>query len=252
MVHFVGAGSGAADLITIRGKEFLEKADVIIYAGSLVNPELLKYAKESCEIYDSAKMTLEEVMDVMVQAEKDQKMTVRLHTGDPCLYGAIREQMDLLDEEKIEYDYCPGVSSFCGAASALNLEYTLPDISQSVIITRMEGRTPVPAKESIQSFAAHQATMVIFLSTGMLEELSRRLIEGGYQADTPAAIVYKATWDDEKKFVCTVGTLAQTAKENHITKTALMIIGDVVRTTDYKRSKLYDPGFTTEFREAIK
>lgn len=252
MVHFVGAGSGAADLITIRGKEFLEKADVIIYAGSLVNPELLKYAKESCEIYDSAKMTLEEVMDVMVQAEKDQKMTVRLHTGDPCLYGAIREQMDLLDEEKIEYDYCPGVSSFCGAASALNLEYTLPDISQSVIITRMEGRTPVPAKESIQSFAAHQATMVIFLSTGMLEELSRRLIEGGYQADTPAAIVYKATWDDEQKFVCTVGTLAQTAKENHITKTALMIIGDVVRTTDYKRSKLYDPGFTTEFREAIK
>ena len=237
MVHFVGAGSGAADLITIRGKEFLEKADVIIYAGSLVNPELLKYAKESCEIYDSAKMTLEEVMDVMVQAEKDQKMTVRLHTGDPCLYGAIREQMDLLDEEKIEYDYCPGVSSFCGAASALNLEYTLPDISQSVIITRMEGRTPVPAKESIQSFAAHQATMVIFLSTGMLEELSRRLIEGGYQADTPAAIVYKATWDDEIKFVCTVGTLAQTAKENHITKTALMIIGDVVRTTDYKRSK---------------
>ncbi len=252
MVHFVGAGSGAADLITIRGKEFLKKADVIIYAGSLVNPELLKYAKESCEIYDSAKMTLEEVMDVMVQAEKDQKMTVRLHTGDPCLYGAIREQMDLLDEEKIEYDYCPGVSSFCGAASALNLEYTLPDISQSVIITRMEGRTPVPAKESIQSFAAHQATMVIFLSTGMLEELSRRLIEGGYQADTPAAIVYKATWDDEKKFVCTVGTLAQTAKENHITKTALMIIGDVVRTTDYKRSKLYDPGFTTEFREATK
>ncbi len=252
MVHFVGAGSGAADLITIRGKEFLEKADVIIYAGSLVNPELLKYAKESCEIYDSAKMTLEEVMDVMVRAEKEQKMTVRLHTGDPCLYGAIREQMDLLDAEKIEYDYCPGVSSFCGAASALNLEYTLPDISQSVIITRMEGRTPVPAKESIQSFAAHQATMVVFLSTGMLEELSRRLIEGGYQADTPAAIVYKATWDDEKKFVCTVGTLAQTAKENHITKTALMIIGDVVKTTDYKRSKLYDPGFTTEFREATK
>lgn len=252
MIHFVGAGSGAADLITVRGKEFLEKADVIIYAGSLVNPKLLKYAKESCEIYDSATMTLEEVMEVMLQAEKNKKMTVRLHTGDPCLYGAIREQMDLLDEKKIDYDYCPGVSSFCGAASALNLEYTLPDISQSVIITRMEGRTPVPAKESIQSFAAHQATMVIFLSTGMLEELSRRLIEGGYQADTPAAIVYKATWEDEKKFVCTVGTLAQTAKENHITKTALMIIGDVVKTTDYKRSKLYDPGFTTEFREAKK
>lgn len=250
MVHFVGAGSGAPDLITVRGKKFLEEADVIIYAGSLVNPQLLGYAKDSCEIYDSAKMTLEEVIEVIVKAEAEDKMTVRLHTGDPCIYGAIREQMDILDEKKIAYDYCPGVSAFCGAASALNLEYTLPDVSQSVIITRMEGRTPVPAKESIQSFAAHHATMVVFLSTGMLEELSRRLIEGGYEADTPAAIVYKATWEDEKKFICTVGTLAQTAKENNITKTALMIIGDVVSASNYERSKLYDPGFTTEFREA--
>lgn len=250
MIHFVGAGSGAPDLITLRGKEHLENADVIIYAGSLVNPKLLSYAKESCEIYDSAKMTLEEVIDVMLKAEASGKTTVRLHTGDPCIYGAIREQMDILDEKKIDYDYCPGVSAFCGAASALNLEYTLPDVSQSVIITRMEGRTPVPEKESIQSFAAHHATMVIFLSTGMLEELSKRLIEGGYEADTPAAIVYKATWDDEKKFICTVGTLAQTAKENNITKTALMIIGDVVKASGYERSKLYDPGFTTEFREA--
>ena len=160
--------------------------------------------------------------------------------------------LDILDEKGIMYDYCPGVSAFCGAASALNLEYTLPDISQSVIITRMEGRTPVPSKESIQSFAAHQATMVVFLSTGMLEELSRRLIEGGYTADTPAAIVYKATWPDEKKFVCTVGTLAQTAAENNITKTALMIIGDSVKAAHYDRSKLYDPGFTTEFREATE
>ena len=158
--------------------------------------------------------------------------------------------MDILDEKGIPYDSCPGVSSFCGAASALNMEYTLPDISQSVIITRMEGRTPVPPKESIQSFAAHQATMVIFLSTGMLEELSRRLIEGGYTEDTPAAIVYKATWADEKKYICTVGTLARTAAENNITKTALMIIGDAVKTSDYQRSKLYDPGFTTEFRKA--
>ncbi|MCI5699030.1 MAG: precorrin-4 C(11)-methyltransferase [Lachnospiraceae bacterium] len=252
MVHFVGAGSGAPDLITVRGKKYLEEADVIIYAGSLVNPQLLDYAKDTCEIYNSAKMTLEEVISVMEQAEKEQKTTVRLHTGDPCIYGAIREQMDILDEKGIAYDTCPGVSAFCGAASALNLEYTLPDISQSVIITRMEGRTPVPAKESIQSFAAHQATMVIFLSTGMLEELSRRLIEGGYCADTPAAIVYKATWEDEKKFICTVGTLAQTAKENNITKTALMIIGDAVRAAHYNRSKLYDPTFTTEFREAAK
>lgn len=252
MIHFVGAGSGAPDLITIRGKKYLEEADVVIYAGSLVNPELLKYTKDICTIHNSAKMTLEEVIRVMEKAEKEGKTTVRLHTGDPCIYGAIREQMDILDEKGIAYDYCPGVSAFCGAASALNLEYTLPEISQSVIITRMEGRTPVPEKESIQSFAAHQATMVVFLSTGMLEELSRRLIEGGYTKDTPAAIVYKATWDDEKTFLCTVGTLAETAKANNITKTALMIIGDVVNTSHYERSKLYDPGFTTEFREATK
>lgn len=251
-IHFVGAGSGAADLITLRGKQQLEEADIIIYAGSLVNPELLNYAKESCEIFNSAKMTLEEVLDVMLRGTKEDKQIVRLHTGDPCLYGAIREQMDVLDREGIPYDYTPGVSSFCGAASALNLEYTLPDISQSVIITRMAGRTPVPEKESIESFAAHNATMVVFLSTGLLDELSQRLIAGGYTADTPAAIVYKATWDDEKSFICTVGTLAETARKNNITKTALMIIGNVVGCTSYDRSKLYDPGFTTEFREATR
>lgn len=249
MIHFVGAGSGAADLITLRGKKFLEEADVVIYAGSLVNPQLLEYTKQGCSIFNSAKMTLEEVLEVMTTAEQEGKTTVRLHTGDPCLYGAIREQMDVLDEKGIAYDYCPGVSSFCGAASALNLEYTLPNVSQSVIITRMAGRTPVPEKESIESFAAHHATMVVFLSTGLLEELSKRLIEGGYEPDTPAAIVYKATWEDEKSFVCTVATLAQTAKENGITKTALMIIGDAVAHNSYERSKLYDPGFTTEFRK---
>ena len=252
MIHFVGAGSGAPDLITIRGKKYLEEADVIIYAGSLVNTQLLDYAKEGCQIYNSAKMTLEEVLDVMYEAEEKGLTTVRLHTGDPCLYGAIREQMDVLDEKGISYDSCPGVSSFCGAASALDLEYTLPDVSQSVIITRMAGRTPVPEKESIESFAAHQATMVIFLSTGMLEELSKRLIEGGYQKDTPAAIVYKATWEDEKTAVCTVGTLAETARKENITKTALMIIGDVVTHSHYNRSELYNPAFTTEFRKASK
>ena len=249
MIHFVGAGSGAADLITLRGKKFLEEADVVIYAGSLVNPQLLEYTKEGSSIYNSAKMTLEEVLEVMTAAEQEGKNTVRLHTGDPCLYGAIREQRDILDEKGIAYDYCPGVSSFCGAASALNLEYTLPNVSQSVIITRMAGRTPVPEKESIESFAAHHATMVVFLSTGLLEELSKRLIAGGYAPDTPAAIVYKATWEDEKSFVCTVETLAQTARENNITKTALMIIGDAVAHHSYDRSKLYDPGFTTEFRK---
>lgn len=250
MVHFVGAGPGAADLITVRGKQLLEEADVVIYAGSLVNPQLLEYTKDVCTIHNSAKMTLEEVISVMTRAEEEGKTTVRLHTGDPCIYGAIREQMDLLDEKGIHYDYTPGVSAFCGAASAMNVEYTLPDVSQSVIITRMEGRTPVPPKESIQSFAAHHATMVIFLSTGMLDELSRRLIEGGYEPDTPAAIVYKATWPDEKTFSCTVGTLAETARENNITKTALMLIGDAVKGGKYDRSKLYDPTFTTEFRKA--
>ena len=252
MIHFVGAGSGAPDLITVRGKKFLEQADVIIYAGSLVNPQLLEYKKEGCQVYNSAKMTLEEVLDVMFDAEEKGLTTVRLHTGDPCIYGAIREQMDVLDEKGIAYDYCPGVSAFCGAASALNLEYTLPDVSQSVVITRMAGRTPVPEREEIATFAAHHCTMVVFLSTGLLEQLSERLIAGGYTADTPAAIVYKATWEDEKAFICTVGTLAQTAKENNITKTALMIIGDVVTHSHYNRSELYNPAFTTEFREASK
>ena len=252
MVHFVGAGPGAVDLITVRGQKFIQEADVIIYAGSLVNPELLKSAKAGCEIYNSAHMTLEEVLEVMKKAQQQQKMTVRLHTGDPSIYGAIREQMDLLEKEKIEYDVTPGVSACFGAAAALNLEYTLPGISQSVIITRMAGRTKMPEKETIESFAAHQATMVIFLSTGMLSELSGRLIAGGYKQDTPAAIVYKATWPEQESYLCTVGTLAQTAQAHHIAKTALMIIGDVTAHGNYDRSKLYDPSFTTEFRDAAK
>ena len=249
MVHFVGAGPGAPDLITVRGKQYLEEADVIIYAGSLVNPQLLEYSKDVCTIHNSAKMTLEEVISVIERAEAEGKMTVRLHTGDPCIYGAIREQMDILDEKGIPYDSCPGVSAFCGAASALNLEYTLPDISQSVIITRMEGRTPVPEKEEISLLASHGASMVIFLSTGMLEELTERLIKGGYTADTPAAIVYKATWPDEKVVRTNVGSLAQAAQEENITKTALIVVGDFLG-SKYERSKLYDPTFTHEFREA--
>lgn len=252
MIHFVGAGSGGADLITVRGSRLLGEADVIIYAGSLVNPELLNYKKEGCQVYDSAKMTLEEVIAVMKEAEAKGLTTVRLHTGDPCVYGAIREQMDLLDEAGITYDYCPGVSAFCGAASALNLEYTLPGISQTVIITRMAGRTPVPEREEIAKLAVHGSTMVIFLSTGMLEKLSKELIAGGYREDTPAAIVYKATWPEERSYICTVGTLAQCAKENHVTKTALIIVGDTVAQAGYNRSELYHPAFTTEFRQATE
>lgn len=252
MVYFVGAGSGAVDLITVRGMRLLQKADVIIYAGSLVNPELLGYARKACEIYNSAKMTLDEVIDVMKDAYAKEKELVRLHTGDPSVYGAIREQMDALDELGIEYESCPGVSACFGAASSLNLEYTLPDISQSLIITRMEGKTKVPPKESIESFAAHQASMAIYLSTGMLKELSRRLIAGGYEAATPAAIVYKATWPDEEAYTCTVATLADTAEEHHITKTALVLVGDVITHQHYKKSRLYAPDFSTEFRQAKK
>ena len=212
MVDFVGAGCGAPDLITVRGMKLLESADTIIYAGSLVNPQLLDYAKDDCEILNSAYMTLDEVISAIRRAVKENKNVVRLHTGDPSIYGAIREQMDRLDELNVEYRICPGVSSFCGAAAAMKKEYTLPDVSQTVIITRMAGRTSVPESESIASLAAHNATMVIFLSTGMLEKLSAELIRGGYRPDTPAAIVYKASWKDEKICRCNVSELAETAK----------------------------------------
>lgn len=250
MVYFVGAGTGAADLITVRGMYLLERADVIIYAGSLVNPQLLDYAKEECVIYNSARMTLDEVLDVMNQAEKDGKMIVRLHTGEPSIYGAVREQMDELDRLGIGYESCPGVSACFGAAASLNIEYTLPDISQSLIITRMEGRTSVPPKESIESFAAHQASMAIYLSTGLLEELCERLIAGGYTKDTPAALVYKATWPEEEAYVCTVGTLPETANAHAITKTAIVLVGEVITHQHYRKSRLYAPDFSTEYREA--
>ena len=248
MVHFVGAGPGAPDLITRRGAALLQTADCIIYAGSLVNPALLGLAQEGCAVYNSAEMTLEQVLDVMRQMESSHKTTVRLHTGDPCLYGAIREQMDVLDAEGIPYDDTPGVSSFCGAAAALNAEYTLPTVSQTVIITRMEGRTPVPEKEKLASLASHGATMVIFLSIGLAEKVQQALLAGGaYTTDTPAAVVYKATWPEQKTVRCTVGTLAESVRAAGITKTALIVVGGFLGRS-YARSKLYDPSFTTEFR----
>lgn len=251
MVHFVGAGSGAVDLITVRGARLLKEADVVIYAGSLVNPDLLNYCSEGCEIHDSAKMTLEEVIEVTKAAEAAGKTTVRLHTGDSSIYGAVREQFDELIDLGIEYDVCPGVSSFCGAASSLKTEYTLPDVSQTVIITREAGRTPVPEKESIKSLAAHKATMCCFLSTSLTEKLQADLLEGGYEPETPVAVVYKATWPDEKIFRCTVATLHETVTKNNLTKTSMIIVGHCMG-DKYMRSLLYDPTFTTEFREATK
>lgn len=252
MIHFVGAGPGAPDLITLRGKKLIDSADVIIYTGSLVNPALLADVKESARIFDSSSMTLSEVIDVMSDAEEKSLTTVRLHTGDPSLYGAVREQMDLLENRGIPYDSVPGVSSFLAAAAAMDLEYTLPGISQSLVITRMAGKTAVPEKESIEAFASHGSTMVIFLSTGLLDELQRRLICGGYAEDTPAAIVYKASWPDEKIIRTTVRDLARAARKENIKKTALILVGNAVSQTGYSLSKLYDPSFETGFRAAQK
>ena len=251
MVHFVGAGSGAPDLITVRGANLLQEADVVIYAGSLVNPELLKYCREDCKIHNSASMTLEDVLEVIKAAEAAGKTTVRLHTGDSSIYGAVREQFDELIELGIEYDVCPGVSSFCGAAASLKAEYTLPNVSQTVIISRTAGRTPVPEKESIPALAAHQATMVLFLSTSLTKKLQAELLEGGYPGSTPVAVVYKVTWPDEKIFRCTVDTLHKTVTENGLTKTSLIIVGNCMG-DEYLRSMLYHPSFTTEYREASK
>lgn len=250
MVYFVGAGPGAEDLITVRGMNLLKKCDVVIYAGSLVNPKLLDYCKSGTEIYNSAKMTLEEVLSLIYAAEGEGKTTVRLHTGEPSIYGAVREQMDALDAKKIKYESVPGVSACFGAAASLNLEFTLPEVSQTLIITRIEGKTKVPESEKIAKLAQHHASMAIYLSANLTEKLSEELVKGGYSPETPAAIVYKATWPEEKNFVCTVGTLAETAEKNHITKTAVILIGGAITHSSYARSRLYAPDFETEFRKA--
>lgn len=251
MIHFVGAGPGAADLITVRGARLIAQADQIIYAGSLVNPDLVRPAKQGCRVLDSSGMTLEEVLACMRGQEAAGGDTVRLHTGDPSLFGAIREQMDALAAEGIPFDVVPGVSSFCGAAAALQAEYTLPGVSQSVIITREDGRTKVPEREQLASMAAHGCTMVLFLSAGLLERTQADLLAGGYAESTPAALVYKATWPDERVVRCTVGTLAQAGAEAGVSKTALVCVGDFLASS-YERSKLYDPAFSHGFRMATE
>ena len=251
MVHFVGAGPGAPDLITLRGAEYLAQADQVIYAGSLVNPSLLESCKKDCRIFNSAEMTLEQVIAAIKKAETKGLMTVRLHTGDPSLYGAIREQMARLDALGIAYDVTPGVSGVCAAAAALNAEYTLPGVSQALILTRMAGRTPVPEREGLKKLAQHGASMALFLSAGMLDEMQEELLKGAYKPDTPAAIVYKASWPEEKTLVCTIGTLAQTAREAGITKTALVLVGEFLK-AEFERSRLYAPDFSTEYRKGTE
>lgn len=248
MVHFVGAGPGAPDLITLRGAALLEKADRVIYAGSLVNPALLKRCRPGCRILDSAVMTLEQVIAAVVEAEAAGETTVRLHTGDPSLYGAVREQMDRLDALGITYDVTPGVSSFCAAAAALDAEFTLPGVSQTLILTRMAGRTPVPEGESLDKLAAHGASMALFLSAGMPEAVQTELLKGGYTEGTPAAVVYKASWPEERTLRCTVGTLSESVRDAGITKTALVLVGDFLG-AEHERSRLYAPDFTTGYRK---
>lgn len=251
MVHFVGAGPGACDLITVRGMNRIKEADVIIYAGSLVNPALLSYAKADCKIYNSAHMTLDAVVDVMREAEAAGKGTVRLHTGDPSVYGAIREQMDLLDEYGIAYDVCPGVSAVFGAAASLACEYTLPDVTQTLILTRAEGKTPVPEKENLRSLAAHRASLVLYLSSGLARKIRQELLIGGYAEDTPVAVVYKATWPEEKIIRTTLAKLPEDMEAAGITKTALIIVSPALGSI-YEKSKLYDAAFATEYRGATE
>lgn len=251
MVHFVGAGPGACDLITVRGMNRIKEADVIIYAGSLVNPGLLSYAKADCKIYNSAHMTLDAVVDVMREAEAAGKGTVRLHTGDPSVYGAIREQMDLLDEYGIAYDVCPGVSAVFGAAASLACEYTLPDVTQTLILTRAEGKTPVPEKENLRSLAAHRASLVLYLSSGLARKVRQELLIGGYAEDTPVAVVYKATWPEEKIIRTTLAKLPEDMEAAGITKTALIIVSPALGSI-YEKSKLYDAAFATEYRGATE
>lgn len=249
MIHFVGAGPGAVDLISVRGARLLAEADVVVYAGSLVNPELLTYCKPTCVAHDSAHMTLAQIVEVMRVAEERGQACVRLHTGDPALFGAIGEQMAELDRLGISYEVVPGVSSLFGAAAALGCEYTLPGVSQSLIVTRAEGRTAVPERERLRSLASHGCTMALFLSAGLLEQVQGELVAGGYDPDTPAALVYKASWPDEAVYRCTVGTLAACAAEHGVCKTALVVVGDVLAGRG-EPSRLYDAGFSHGYRTA--
>ena len=250
MIYFIGAGPGDPELITVKGKRLIDEADIIIYAGSLVNPQVLSGARPEAEIYNSATMNLEEVLDVMTRGVAAGKKGVRVHTGDPSIYGAHREQMVELEKMGIPYEIVPGVSSFLAAAASLKREYTLPGVSQTVILTRMEGRTAVPEREQIEALAAHQATMVIFLSVGEIETLSTRLQAGGYPEDTPAAVVYKASWEDQKIVKGTLTDIAQKVKEAGIRKTALVTVGRFLGDT-FELSRLYDAHFTTEFRKGV-
>lgn len=248
-VHIVGAGPGDPELITRKGYRLVQEADVVIYAGSLVNPAILEACKEGCEIHNSASMSLDDVLAVTKARVAEGKTVVRLHTGDPAIYGAIQEQIDALKEMGITYDVTPGVSSFLATAAALQQEYTLPNVTQTVIITRMEGRTPMPEKEKLSMLASHGATMCIFLSVQMIDKVAAELIEGGYDKTTPVAIVVKASWPDQRIIRGTLETIANVVAEEGVIRQAMIVVSRVLD-TDYELSKLYDKGFAHMYRDA--
>lgn len=248
MIYFIGAGPGDVDLITVKGRCALEKADIVIYAGSLVSAEHLGFCKSSTEKYNSASMTLEEVIEVMVKGYKEGKEIVRLHTGDPSIYGAIKEQMDELDKlGDIKYEVIPGVSSFMAAAAAIKKEFTLPSVTQTVILTRVEGRTPVPELEDLENSAKIGASMAIFLSISMIDKVVEKL-RSGYGRNVPIAIVERATWEDERVIYGTLDDIALKVKSAGIIKCAQILVGDFID-CDYEKSKLYDKSFSHMFRE---
>lgn len=246
-VIFIGAGPGDPDLITVKGRNVIEKADIIIYAGSLVNKEVLNARKEDSVVYNSAVLNLDEIIEIIKEGVKENKLIARVHTGDPSIYGAIGEQIRELKANDIEYEIIPGVSSLFGTASVLEAELTLPEISQTVIITRPEGRTPKPKEESIASLSKHLATMCIFLGVGMIDKVVDELLVG-YSEDTPIAVVKKATWEDQEIIRGTLKNIAEKVKDANITKTAMIIVGDVLDPRDFTPSKLYDANFKHEYR----
>lgn len=247
VVYFIGAGPGDPDLITVKGRKIISEADVIIFAGSLVSKEHFEYCKENVEIHDSASMTLQQVIDVVEKSYKANKKIVRLHTGDPAIYGAIKEQMDELEKFNIPYEVVPGVSSFTAAAAAIKKEFTLPNVSQTIILTRVEGRTPVPEKENLERLASIGASMALFLSVGMIDKVVEKLRKG-YGRNVPVAVIQRATWGDEKYVIGTLDDIAEKVKEENITKTAQILVGDFIN-CEYDKSLLYDESFTHMFRK---
>jgi precorrin-4/cobalt-precorrin-4 C11-methyltransferase len=247
-VYFIGAGPGDPELLTVKGEKIIERADVIIYADSLIDEKICSGAKKGAEVYKSASLTLEEISKIMVRAVKEEKTVARLQSGDPSIYGAIAEQMEILDEAGIEYEIIPGVSALGASAAALKTELTIPGLSQTVIITRMEGRTPVPQEESLSNLARHKATLAIFLSIGRIEKIVEELLKGGYSPDTPAAVVYRASFEDEEVIRATLKDIALKVKERGIERRAIVVIGDVLKAKGY-RSRLYDKGFGHGYRK---